>query len=131
MEFLPLFFHQNYFQINHSFKCNHESIKLLEEKNESIFTLITSRCGQGLSKIQNPKSKKDKFDPFNHIFNNINFEILYHKSNFLKNLKERYSIKKSFGSSHGSSMETNLTCIPEDAGSIPGLAQWVKDPVLP
>ena len=35
-----------------------------------------------------------------------------------------------FKSSHRGSAETNLTSICENTGSIPGLAQWVKDWVV-
>ena len=49
--------------------------------------------------------------------------------------KSKYSlwpfVEKVCQSSHHGSAEMNLTGIPEDAGLIPGLAQQVKDLMLP
>ena len=41
------------------------------------------------------------------------------------------SVNTWYQSSHHGSVETSLTRIQEDKGSIPGLAQWVGDPALP
>ena len=41
------------------------------------------------------------------------------------------AIKRGGGSSHCGAVDMSPTDIHKDAGWIPDLAQWVKDPVLP
>ena len=46
-------------------------------------------------------------------------------------LVQTTGLSEYFERSHPGSVEMNLTSIHEDAGSIPGLTQWVKDLALP
>ena len=50
---------------------------------------------------------------------------------FLPFLRESIAGKNGLvQSSHRGSVETHLTSVHEDPGSIPDLTQWVKDPAL-
>ena len=45
-------------------------------------------------------------------------------------IEDKINGKKKTGSSHCGSVVTNLAGIHEYVGSVLGLAQWVKDPML-
>ena len=56
-------------------------------------------------------------------------DVCYFRDEKFKNI---YLFKITYiGSSHYGSAVTNPANIHEDAGLIPGLALWVKDPALP
>ena len=56
---------------------------------------------------------------------------IFKTTKFHQNFKEKPIEKKKSWSSCCGSMVTNPTSIHENASSIPGLPQWVKDLVLP
>ena len=69
-------------------------------------SLLCSQVGLAVHSIKTPDIPR-KFSGFGDVFRN-----------------------QIFQTSHHGSVETNLTSIHEDTVSIPGLAQWVRDPGL-
>ena len=67
-------------------------------------------------------------EEYREVYSRVSAIILPSCNNPYVEIKHNYV--KSQSSRCGSAV-TNPTNIYEDAGSIPGLAQWVKDPVLP
>ena len=80
---------------------------------------------------------KDEGDPLNGLpYYQCGFSILSFKLPYFypwHNAQPMVVAPKALvsGSSHHGSVVTNLTSIPEDLGSVLGLAQWIKDPALP